>query len=147
MNKEPFCVMRACRALMNKVRAILTKMYSPAVEVGDKRNVRKKDEIDADDKRGAELNKTWRKMLREDPWRKKIMTHVRLLTSAMGLFFLMFWLDGIYFSSKNSISGFICGGVAATIPYWLWAGKWHHKIEKNVFEAFKKKFGKHFHLK
>ena len=147
MNKEPFDPRRSFGALVRIVRAVLLKMYSPAVEVGNKRNVRQKDESDADDKVGIELNRTWREMLREDPWQKKLMTHVTLLLNAFALFFLMFWLSGLYLPAKHPISGYSCGGVVATIPYWIWVGRWQCKIQKKVFEAFKKKFGKHYHLR
>ncbi len=130
-----------------KLHTILLNMFAPVHTVGNKGRVRKKGEPDGDVDRLSDPNKAWRQMLLEDPWRKKLMTHVSLLSSAMGIFFLSFWLAGIYLPARHLVFNFVCAGVLATIPYWLWVGKWHARIEKKVFEAFKKKFGKHFHLK
>jgi len=127
------------------IRKFIIRQFEPAMRVGNPERARKKGEIDPDDKRLLDLNKTWREMLRDDPWRKKLMTHVQLLLSAMGIFFLMFWLSGTYLPAKHPISGYIAAGVAATIPYWCWVGGWHRKIEEKVFAEFKKRFGKHFH--
>jgi hypothetical protein len=121
--------------------------FEPAMRVGNPDRVLKKGEKDPDEERLQNLNKTWREMLRDDPWRKKLMTHVTLLSSAMGIFFLMFWLGGLFLPAKHPIFNYICAGILATVPYWCWVGGWHRKIEEKVFEAFKKRFGKHFHKK
>lgn len=147
MNKKLRDFLSICAAMVEKARKILKKMFDPAMVVGDKARALKRGESDPDDKKLAEVNKTWRAMLRNDPWRQKLMTHVRLLSIAMGIFFLMFWLSGMYLPAKHPISGYICAGVFATLPYWLWVGGWHRRIEEKVFEEFKKRFGKHFHKK
>lgn len=141
---KPKAVLDSC---IKKIRSILSQMFSPALFVGNKDRVRKPGEEDGDEKHLADLNKTWRDMLHDDPWQKKLMTHVSLLTTAMGMFFVMFWFSGLFLPAKHPIFGYICGGIAFTIPYWLWVGNWHNKIQKKVFEAFKKRFGKHYHLK
>ncbi len=133
--------------LVKYLRDIPSRMFSPALFVGNKERVQKPEEKDRDDERLHELNKTWREMLRDDPWRKKLMTHVSLLTTATGIFFLMFWIGGSFLPAKHPIFSYVCAAVAATIPYWLWVGRWHYRIEKKVFEVFKKRFGKHHHLK
>jgi hypothetical protein len=84
-------------------------------------------------------------MLRDEPWRKKRMTHVQLLCSAMGIFILVFVLCGIFLPVRHPIFGYIAALLFATIPYWCWVGGWHRKIEEKVWEAFKKRFGKYFH--
>ncbi len=148
MNDQPRDFLGICASfLKKKAHAILKKMYAPAVFVGDKKRVRQKDEQDPDAAHLAEVNKTWRKMLRDDPWRKKLMTHVSLLTSAMGIFFLMLFLGGLFLPAKHPIFNYILAGIFATLPYWFWIGGWHRKIEEKVWEAFKKRFGKHFHKK
>ncbi len=123
----------------------IKRQYEPVVRVGNLDRVLKKGDKDRDEERLLNLNKTWREMLRDDPWRKKLMTHVQLLLWATGIFFLMFWFSGIYLSARHPISGYIAAGVAATIPYWCWVGNWHRKIEEKVWGTFIKRFGKHFH--
>lgn len=126
---------------------LLRKQFDAPIKVGNKDRVRKKGELDGDEDRLRDLNRTWREMLREDPWRKKLMTHVQLLMWAMGTFFLAFWIGGMLLPARHIVFNYICAGVFATLPYWIWVGKWHARIEKKVFEAFKKRFGKHHHLK
>lgn len=145
MNDKPRDLSGLWTWLINRLRTIVKNMFAPAMVVGDKRRARGKGELDPDDERLIELDKTWREMLRDDPWRKKLMTHVQLLLCAMGIFFLMFWLSGMYLPAKHPMSGYIGAGVLATIPYWCWVGGWHKKIEDKVFAEFKKRFGKHFH--
>jgi hypothetical protein len=145
MHNKPRDFLDLYASVVKKVHVILKKMFDPAVSVGDKRRVKQKGEQDADDDRLVELSKSWREMLRDDPWRKKLMTHVTLLSSAMGIFFLMFWLSGIFLPAKHPIFNYLCAGILATLPYWCWIGGWHRKIEEKVWEAFKKRFGKHFH--
>jgi hypothetical protein len=147
MKKADWGVKEIFDWLKKKARSVISCMFSPGLFVGNRDRVRKPEEKDGDDERLLELNKSWREMLRDDPWMKKLMTHVSLLCAAMGIFFLIFWLAGLYLPAKHAIFSYVCAGVAATIPYWLWVGKWHNKIEKKVFEAFKKRFGKHHHLK
>jgi hypothetical protein len=147
MKDQPRDFFGICASLLKKTHTILKKMFDPAIVVGDKKRVKQKGEQDPDEERLAYLNKTWREMLRDDPWRKKLMTHVTLLMSAMGIFFLMLFLSGLFLPVKHQIFNYIFAGIFATIPYWLWVGGWHKKIEEKVFEAFKKRFGKHFHKK
>lgn len=125
--------------------ASLKKLFDPAIFVGDRDRVRKPDESDEDDKKLGELNRTWRQMLKEDPWMQKLMTHVRLLLWVVGIFWLSFVVAGQLLPARHPLLVWFIAGSAATIPYWLWIGGWHKKIEVKVFEAFQKKFGKHFH--
>lgn len=134
-------------ALWGKIVACLRKAFEPAVFVGNRDRVRKPGEEDPDAKRLGELNQSWRQMLKDDPWMQKLMTHVHLLLQASLVFFAIFLICGLTLGAKHPILPFILGGFAATIPYWIWIGKWNKKIELKVFEDFKKKFGKHFHLK
>ena len=128
------------------IRKFVTKQFEPAVVVGDKKRARGKGEQDPDDERLHHLNKTWREMLHDDPWQKKLMTHVRFLQYVMGIFFLMYLFSGLYLPAKHPIGGYISLGVLVSIPYWCWAGNWSRKIVEKVFEEFKKLFGKYFHL-
>jgi len=130
-----------------KVRGWMGKLFNPAVTVGDRSRARGRDEKDPDEDRLAVLNRTWREMLREDPWMIKLMVHVRLLMLVMVIFFSLFVALGQVLPAKHPALSWVIAGSGATLPYWLWVGGWYHKIEKKVFEAFKKKFGKHFHLK
>lgn len=137
----------SAKQLFGKITQFTRRQFEPVVRTGNPDRALKKGEFSADEEKLRDLNKTWREMLRDDPWRKKLMTHVGLLTTAMGIFFLMFWIVGLYLPPKHFIFNYICAGIASTIPYWLWVGKWNNVIEKKVFEEFKKKLGKHFHLK
>lgn len=130
-----------------KLRGIFSIIFGTALFVGNPNRVRKPGERDGDEERLCDMNKTWRQMLRDDPWRQKLMTHVRLLVTAMGIFFLLIWLSALYLPAKHAFFSYICAGIIATIPYWFWVGGWHGRIEKRVFEEFKKRFGKHHHLK
>ena len=127
--------------------AIIVKLFEPAVRVGNPDRVLKKGENNPDDERLTKLNSTWRTMLREDPWMKKLMTHVNLLIQATTAFLVAFFVCGLVLEVKHPVFTYIIAGTFATIPYWFWVGRWHNKIEKKVFAEFKKRFGKHFHLK
>jgi hypothetical protein len=133
--------------LLRTAWEMLKKQFEPHIKVGNPDRARKKGELDGDEEHLNDLNKTWREMLQEDPWRKKLMTHVSLLTSCMGIFFLVFWLGGLYLPAKHTLFNYVSAGVLATLPYWIWVGRWHARIEKKVFGEFKKRFGKHHHLK
>lgn len=147
MSKKPRDLLGIGATVVKKVQDILKKMFDPAMVVGDKKRALQRGERDPDDKKLAEVNKWWREMLRDDPWRQKLMTHVRLLSAAMGIFFLMFWVSGLYLPVKHPFFNYLFAFMLATIPYWLWIGGWNRKIEEKVFEEFKKRFGKHFHKK
>lgn len=125
----------------------LKKAFGPVYRVGNFDRVLKKGEVDPDEAHLTDLNRTWREMLLEDPWRKRLMTHVSLLLNICGFFFLIFFFSGLYLPAKHWLPTVVLLANALTIPYWLWIGGWYNKIEKRVFESFKKKFGKHFHLK
>jgi hypothetical protein len=134
------------RRLLGAVRKFVTGQLEPALVVGDKKRARGKGEQDPDEERRANLNKIWRAMFLDDPWKKKLMSHVRVLRCAMGIFFLMYLFSGLYLPARHPIGGYISLGVLAVIPYWCWAGKWNRKIVEKVFEEFRKRFGEHFHL-
>ena len=125
----------------------LKKIFGSTYKVGNFDRVLKRGEVDEDDAHLADLNRTWRAMLLEDPWRKLLMTHVTLLLNISGFFFLIFFFSGLYLPTKHWLPSTVIFANSLTIPYWLWIGGWYNKIEKRVFEAFKKKFGKHFHLR
>ncbi len=129
------------------LRTFLKKCFGPAYRVGNFDRVLKKGELDPDEAHLTDLNRTWRAMLLEDPWRKRLMTHVSLLLNISGFFFLIFFFSGLYLPAKHWLTSSIILTNALTIPYWLWIGGWYAKIERRVFEAFKKKFGKHHHLR
>lgn len=128
------------------LRTLLKKAFGP-VQVGNFDRVPKKGDVDTDEAHLTDLNRTWRAMLLEDPWRKRLMTHVSLLLNICGFFFLVIFFSGLYLPAKHWLPTAVIFANALTIPYWLWIGGWYNKIEKRVFEAFKKKSGKHFHLR
>ena len=132
---------------VERLRRLVHTMFSPSIFVGNKDRVKKKGERDVESERLGDLNKTWRTMLREDPWYRKLMTHVSLLINVAGALFLIFFVSGLYLPAKHWIPTLVILANLTTIPYWLWVAIWRRKIEVKVFEAFKKKFGKHFHLK
>lgn len=132
------------RRWREKLRAHFT---TPVTFVGDPKRVRKPGERDGDEEKLNDLNRSWREMLQGDPWMKKLMTHVRLLIFTMGIFFLTLWFSGLYLPAKHVFFNYLFACGLATIPYWLWVGGWYGRIERRVFQAFKKKFGKHHHLK
>ncbi len=129
------------------LRSFLKKSFGPVHQIGNFDRVLKKGEVDPDEAHLTDLNRTWRTMLLEDPWRKRLMTHVSLLLNICGFFFLIFFFSGLYLPAKHWLPTTVIFANALTIPYWLWIGGWYNKIEKRVFEAFKKKFGKHFHIR
>ncbi len=131
----------------DKWRVLIGKLYGPVHTIGDLNRVRKPDEKDADEARLVDFNRSWLLMFREDTGRKRLMTHVSLLVNISGLLFLIFFFSGLYLPAKHWIFSAVLLANAATIPYWLWVGGWYNRIQKRVFEAFKKKFGKNFHLK
>ena len=135
------------RSCWKRFHAALSKLFAPAVKLGNPDRALKKGERDGNDEQLTDLNRTWREMLKEDPWMKKLMTHVALLTQASFMFFLAFFVCGLTLRAKHPIFNFIIAGFFATIPYWFWVGRWYGKIEQKVFAEFKKRFGKHFHLK
>ena len=126
---------------------VVSKWFEPVVTIGNKERVLKKGECDGNEEQLANLNRTWRRMLLEDPWMKKLMTHVNLLVQAFFCFFVVFFISGLVLPAKHPIFAFVAAAVAVTVPYWLWVGKWHRKIEQRVFAEFRKRFGKHLHLK
>jgi hypothetical protein len=136
-----------CEAEVCRILAFLRKLFEPAIFVGNRDRARKPDEEDTDAARLGEFDRNWRQMLKDDPWMQKLMMHVRLLLQVSLVFFAIFLICGLVLSAKHPILPYIMGGLAATIPYWIWIGKWNKKIEIKVFEAFKKRFGKHFHLR
>lgn len=136
-----------CEAFGRKFLAFLRKLFEPVVFVGNRDRAKKPDEEDPDAKRLGELDRSWRQMLKSDPWMQKLMTHVHLLLQASLIFFAIFLICGLTLRAKHPVFPYIFAGFAATIPYWIWIGKWNKKIELKVFEAFKKRFGKHFHIK
>lgn len=136
-----------CEAFWRKVFAALRKSFEPAIFVGNRDRVRKPGEEDLEQKADEDRNRIWRQMLKDDPWMQKLMTHVHLLLQASFVFLAIFLICGLMLSAKHPVFPYIMAGFAATIPYWIWIGKWNKKIEVKVFEAFKKRFGKHFHLK
>lgn len=133
--------------IRKKLCAAWADMWSPVTFVGNPNRARKSGEKDGDEEKLGDLNKTWCRMLREDPWRMKLMTHVSLLINISGALFLLFFISGLYLPAKHWIFTVVLVGNMATIPYWIWVAIWHRKIQERVFAAFKKKFGKHFHLK
>lgn len=130
-------------------RALIAHLFDPVHTIGDKSRVRQKGEVDEDEKRLGELNREWDKMLREDEWMVRLMSHIRFLQLYTLTFFIIFVSLGMYFHfpAKHWVYIVPLCFIGATLPYWAWVGSWYGKIIKKVFEAFKKKFGKHFHLK
>lgn len=135
-------IVRMVRAVWHCVR----HPFETAVHVGDSTRARAPGEADPDAEHLAKLNRSWREMLSEDPWMKRLMTHVRLLLWVVGIFSATFFTLGMVLPPKHPALSWLVSGVAATIPYWMWVGRWYARIHERVFEAFKKKFGKHHHL-
>ena len=115
--------------------------------IGNFDRVRKKDEVDPNVVELNDINRTWRAMLLEDEWRIRWMTHVVLLINISCFLFLILFFSGLYLPAKHWVANVVIIANALTIPYWLWVGAWRNRIQKRVFEAFKKKFGDHFHLR
>ncbi len=103
----------------------LKSMYSPSCEIGNKANVLKPGESDPDEVQLVDLNKSWRKMHEDDPWQKKLMTHVRLLACAMVCFLASLWFFGSYTPFNSLFTSILAAIGIATITYWIWAGIWH----------------------
>ncbi len=143
--------LKAWWAMDKKFRHLYGKMFGPFMFVGNPERVRKPHEVDADAKQLAELNKEWRKMLREDPWAVKLMkAHVRPLMAATGIFWLCFLKVASILPAKHPFIGIMLAVFMATIPYWFWIAKWWRRTELKVFEEFKEKFkrlSKFFHLR
>lgn len=147
MGKESSGFVAHLQKSFNAVCAFFRKIYSPAYQVGNKDRVQKEGELDADDEKLRELNRSWREMLREDPWMIKLMPHVRRLCTAMGIFFLMHVIGGAYFPPKHPLFDWVTICTLATIPYWFWVGGWYKRIQDKVWSLFIKRFGKHVHRK
>jgi hypothetical protein len=127
----------------------IKKMFDPAVFVGNRDRVRKPDEPDEDDKRLVELNRTWRTMLKEDPWMQTLEPHKRLCAGIIGAFFFSFVVIVLQqlLPVKHPLLSWLIAGACATLFFYglLFIARWKNQIEDKVFEEFKKKFGKHFH--
>jgi len=142
LSKVSCAVRRACDA----IRSGISKLFAPAVFVGNPERVRKKGELDGDEERLRELTRAWRTMLAEDPCTIRLRGHVRLLQQVMFAIFLCFVFAGSTLEARHPIFSFITVVFFATVPYWLWVGVWHKRINDKVFAEFKERFGKHFHL-
>lgn len=129
-----------------KLRVLLVQLFGSAYKVGNPGRARKSGEQSDEESEYVELNRTWRQMLLEDPWRKSLMTHVSLLINIGGFLFLIFFFSGLYLPAKHPIFNIVLIGNALTLPYWLWVGVWRKRIIQRVFAAFKKKYGEHHHL-
>lgn len=145
MDFEKICAW--CYSYLERFRSAVAKQFDSAVKVGNPEHALKKGEQDGDDERLSALNRTWREMLKEDPWMKVLMVHVHLLVQVSLVFFVVFFVGGMLLEARHPIFTIILACFAATIPYWLWIGSWNRKIESKVFAEFRKRFGKHFHLK
>ncbi len=139
-------ISRVLRCGGEAFRRAVASLFAPAVTVGDPNRARKKGELDGDEERLRELNRAWRDMLKNDPWTIRLGSHVRLLQQAMFAIFLCFVFAGATLEARHPIFSFITLFFFVTIPYWLWVGIWHKRINDKVFAEFRKRFGKHFHL-
>ena len=128
-------------------QSFLKRMYGPAIRVGNFDRVRKKGEKDGDEVQLSDLNKEWSRMLREDPWRIKLMVHVRHLHIVSAVLIVFFVVAVRNLSPHHILFDLMILPILLIGYSWFWIGRWHQRVEKKVFDEFKKKHGKHFHLR
>jgi hypothetical protein len=146
MNSKPPSK-RPVDRLPDWLKQLLIKAWSPAHTVGNTDRVRSENDLDSDEERLGELNKQFQAMLDDDPWRKRLMVHVRLLSSGLSFFAIVLLACVTYFPAKHPLISLVLAVFAGSLPYWVWIGVWNKRIVERVFEKFKTRYGKFFHLK
>ncbi len=139
-------IVRNFKKVCRTVWELIQKQFDAPIKLGDPKRALGKGEKDPDTEHRGKLNRIWREMLSEDPWMKKLMKHVSLLLWVVGIVSATFFVLGLVIPARSTIFDWIAGGFAVLIAYLVWIARWHKKIRERVFESFKKRFGKHFHL-
>lgn len=133
--------------MWEKIRALLAKLFAPAITVGDKRRVRGKDEKDGDEELFAERNRAWLQMLREDEWMQKLGEHKKLLIALALLCFSALIYLGLTEQASHWVFDVLSIFNGLLIVYFFWIYIWENRIVQRVFEKFRERFGKYFHLR
>lgn len=122
-------------------------LFGPVFIVGDKRRALKPGEIDPDMAELARLDRAWRDMLAADPWMTKLGSHVRLLVRVSLVLFALLVAVVANTPADGALTPAILLMFAVTAPYWFWIARWRARIEQKVFAEFRRRHGKHYHLR
>lgn len=152
--------LRHLGAALKRLQNAFAAMFDPAVSVGDKSRARGQDEADPDEAILTEKSRQWDEMYRNYPpveerpegkkdlsWRDKLMTHVRPLLLLNGTLFALFLVGGSLYPPTHPLPTIAIILSSATLGYWFWIGRWRKWIVDRVFDKFREKYGKHWHLK